>query len=247
MVLISARRNQLIGLLLLIGIFATACGAGGSPPPTEAPPESASTDPPLPPTDTPAPSATDIPAPNPIIAPNSVVYTDPEGDCLNDDNLPTACTPPGVDILSVSITSESPLTIVIELAADGFDGFSEDGSIGVVIGIDLDRDMSTGFTSFWPEFHALGPDVEIRWSDRGGFVNQDIRLYAPDGTRSNGDATLAVWTFPDANHVQVVISSELVDSPSIGISGDVFTEGLYDHFVDDGHLTFPEGEVNLVN
>ena len=44
-----------------------------------------------------------------------------------------------------------------------------------------------------------------------------------------------------------LISEELVDSASIGIAGDLFTPSVYDHFVDDGHVVFPQGDVVLGN
>jgi len=49
----------------------------------------------------------------------------------------------------------------------------------------------------------------------------------------------------DETHLQVVLADGLVDSASIGIAGDLFTPLVYDHFVDDGHITFPEGDVIL--
>ena len=237
---INLQKFRAFGLAALVAISLSACGGGEEvvPPDTPEPPS-------LPPTFTPAPP-TDTPAPTPTPEPIVVEYEDPEGDCLDNNNVPTACIPLGVDILSVTITQESPLTIVIELAGDGVAGLTELDSWGVIIGIDLDRDLTTGYTSFWPEFHGLGPDLDIGYSNRGGSVNQNVRHYAPDGTRSDGDAGLAVWTILDDNHIQVVISDELITSASFGISGDVFVSNLYDHFVDNGHLTFPEGEVVLV-
>ena len=236
----TARRTYLIGLLLLFSILLSACGSADSPAPSEAPPEAEPTDPPVPPTDTPAPS--------PTPAPELVEYTDPEGDCLDNNNNATACTPLGVDILNVTISRESPLTIVLEIAGDGFDGLRANGNFGVIFGIDLDQDLSTGHTSFWPGFHGIGPDIEVHYFEEDGVVvASGVTHYAPGGTETEGDASLITWTVLDNNHIQLVISEELVPDKPFSISGDLFTPDLYDHFVDGGHLTFPAGEVNLVN
>ena len=231
---------RIVGLAAMLIILLSACGSAESTSPTDTP-----APPPPEPTSTSVPP-TETPAPTPTPEDDGVVYEDPGSDCLDNGNVPTACVPLGVDILTVTITQESPLTIVIELAADGRAGVAEGDTLGVIFGIDLDRDMTTGYTSFWPELHGIGPDLDILWTDRGGFVSQNVRLYAADGTRTDGDASLTVWTWLDDNHVQVVISDELLTSASFGISGDVYVTDLYDHFVDNGHLTFPEGEVILV-
>ena len=74
---------------------------------------------------------------------------------------------------------------------------------------------------------------------------EGVTHYAPDGTMTEGDASMARWTVVDETHLQVVLADGLVDSASIGIAGDLFTPLVYDHFVDDGHVTFPEGDVIL--
>lgn len=243
MKMIPREKFRMIAMVALLTVFLSACSTGESASPTDPP---APTPPPLPATFT-AVSPTDTPAPTPTSEAIVVEYEDPEGDCLDNNNLPTACTPLGVDILTVTITEASPLTIVIELAGDGFAGLNALNSFGVIIGIDIDRDLTTGHTSFWPEFHGLGPDLEIRWNNEAGEVStQFVTHFAPDGATSEGDASLVVWTVLDDNHLQVVISDALITSTSIGISGDLFTGDLYDHFVDGGHVTFPEGEVVLV-
>ena len=136
---------------------------------------------------------------------------------------------------------------MIEVAQPGFEELRAVDFFGLTFGIDVDRDPTTGNISFWPEFHQLGPDIEIHHIESGGEVSEGITHYAPDGTRTEGDASQAIWTFLDVNHIQVILSEDLVNSPSIGVGGDLFAPGVYDHFVDDGHITYPEGEVVLVD
>ena len=137
---------------------------------------------------------------------------------------------------------------MIEVAAPGFDELRANGIFGVTFGLDVDRDATTGHTAFWPEFHQLGPDIELHWFEEDGeVVAEGITHYAPDGTTTEGDASQATWTILDDTHIQVALSDDLVDSPSIGIAGDLFTPSVYDHFVNGGHITFPEGEVVLVD
>ena len=145
----------------------------------------------------------------------------------------------------LTISEESALTIMIEVALPGFEELKGLDFFGLTFGIDVDRDATTGNTSFWPDLHLLGPDIEIHHIESGGEILEGITHYAPDGTMTEGDASQAIWTFLDANHIQVVLSDDLVNSPSIGVGGDLFAPGVYDHFVDDGHFTFPEGEVIL--
>jgi len=237
----SVWKIRTIGLLLLLSILVAACGSADSAAPTDAP-EAAATQTPAPPTNMPAPS------PTPEPEPDFVEYVDPEGDCLDNNNAPTACFPFGVDILTVTISRESPLTIVLEIAEDGFDVLRAFGFYGVIFGIDLDQDATTGNTSFWPGFHGIGPDIEIHYFEEDGeVVAQGVTHYAPEGRETEGNADLVAWTVLDNNHIQLVLSEELVPDQSFSISGDLFTPDLYDHFVDDGHLTFPEGEVILVD
>ena len=147
------RRNQTIGLrtmalFLFVAGLAAACGTSESEPsaaqlPATSPPSSP-TEPPepteIPPTDTPAPP----PTPEPLV----VVYEDPEGDCLDSSNNPAVCNPVSVDILTVTVSEESPLTIMIEVAEPGFEELRANGIFGATFGIDVDRDPTTGNTNF---------------------------------------------------------------------------------------------------
>lgn len=244
---IQIGRVQLVALLLILAGLISACGSdvGGSSNADSLPAD------PAPSATVPAPTATDIPptntpSPSPTPEPLRVEYEDPEGDCLDNSNFPAACSPAGVDIRKVTISEESPLTILIEVAAPGFVELRANGMFGLTFGIDLDRDATTGNTSFWPDFHLLGPDIELHWFEENGVVvAEGVTHYAADGTMTEGDASQAVWTVLDDTHIQVVLSDDLIDSPSIGIAGDLFTPTLYDHFVDEGHVTYPEGDVIL--
>ncbi|MCH7589054.1 MAG: hypothetical protein IIC78_13625 [Chloroflexi bacterium] len=237
-------RLLLYVMLFILAGLVSACESATSKPATiEAPVVPSSTAPPptataIPPTNTPAPS----PTPEPLI----VEYEDPEGDCLDNSNVPAPCNPAGIDILKVTISEQSPLKILIEVAAPGFVELRANGMFGLTFGIDVDRDATTGHTTFWPEFHLLGPDIELHWIEENGeVVAEGVTHYAADGTSTEGDASQAVWTVLDDTHIQVVLSDDLINSPSIGIAGDLFTPTVYDHFVDAGHITYPEGEVIL--
>ncbi len=234
-----------IVMLLIVAGLVSACGSSATDAPESQTPAtavpSAPTDPPPEPTEIPP---TDTPAPTPTPEPLVVVYEDPEGDCLDNSNNPAVCNPVSVDILTVTVSEESPLTIMIEIAEPGFEELRANGIFGATFGIDVDRDPTTGHTSFWPEFHLLGPDIEVHWFEENGEVTaQGVTHYAPDGTMTEGDASMAVWTVLDETHLQVVLADGLIDSASIGIAGDLFTALIYDHFVDGGHITYPEGEV----
>ena len=246
MKLLPFQTLQIVATLTLAMILA-ACGAEATDAPAgdaaDEPAAAEPTEPPATPTEVPP---TSTPAATPTPEPLVVVYEDPEGDCLDNNNVPAPCIPTGVDILSATISEESPLTIVLEVVSPGFEELRSGGIFGMTYGIDLDQDPTTGHTAFWPDFHVLGPDLELHWFEDGGeVVAQGVSHYAPDGTMTEGDASLATWTVLDETHLQVVISDELITSPSFGLAGDLFTPNVYDHFVDEGHVTYPDGEVVL--
>lgn len=59
---------------------------------------------------------------------------------------------------------------MIEVAAPGFEELRANGIFGATFGIDVDRDARSGNTSFWPEFHLLGPDIELHLFEEYGEV-----------------------------------------------------------------------------
>ena len=240
--IIGSGKVRIIRLAILLTIFLSACGPGESASPTDTSASLAITTPiftPIPPT-----------LISPTDAPESIVveYEDPEGDCLNYDDIANACNPLGVDILTVTISKEGPLTIVFEVASTGFEGLRALPYFGMVVAIDLDRDPTTGFTSIWPESHGIGPELVFLWAIEGG-VDSGLGFsqYAPDGSTTNGDSSLVEWSVLDDNHLQVVISEELLTSQSFGIAGDFTIYGVHDFFVDGGYITFPEGALILID
>lgn len=174
-----------------------------------------------------------------------VVYEDPEGDCLlrQSANSPATCDPAGIDIVRVTITRGSPLTIVLELAANGV---ADIPKYLLVFGFDLDRQVTTGHTTGWSQNHGIAPDLEVVFSSDAGQVQTQAFRVRPDETGEELDPTLAEWTVLDNNHLQVVISSDLIGDQSFNLAGDIFEEIIFDHFVDNGHIQFPEGEVVLL-
>ena len=177
-----------------------------------------------------------------------VVYEDPADDCLDGTtNEPApSCMPESTDILSVELTRASPLTIVIEIAEPGRTGLGD--SYQFTIGLDLDMDPATGITDFWPEFHGIGPDLETDYFGSSTSDEVFVQAYAIEG--QNGfvmlDPPPVEWMWLDDTHIQVVFEMEAVGDGAFGIAGDLFTGNYFDHFVDDGHLVFPSGEVVLV-
>lgn len=187
---------------------------------------------------------TSTPAPTPTPTAEEVVYEDPEGDCLSSsDGSPVTCDPAGIDIVRVTITRGSSLTIVLELAANGV---ADIPRYLLVFGFDLDRQATTGNTMAWPENHGIATDLEAVISSDAGQVQTFVFRVGPDGTGEELDPTLAEWTVLDNNHIQVVISSVLIGDQSFNLAGDILGEVIFDHFVDNGHLQFPEGEVVLL-
>ncbi len=239
------RQLTLFAALLVFAGLVSACGSPSIDLPDEESPATAlpavPTEPPALPTEIPPTGAPPEPA---TAEPRVVVYEDPEGDCFNNSNVPAACSPPSVDILTVTISEESPLAIMIEVAEPGFDELRANGIFGVTFGIDVDRDPTTGNTAFWPDFHLMATEIELHWFEENGeVVAEGITHYAPDGTMTEGDASKAVWTVVDNTHLKVVLSEDLVTATTIGIAGDLFTPNLYDHFADEGYISYPEGEI----
>ena len=175
-----------------------------------------------------------------------VRYEDPVDDCLNaTTNAPApTCMPEATDILSVEITRASPLTIVLEIAEPGLPGLPD--TYQITLGLDLDLDPGTGIVDFWPEFHGIGPDLETDFF--GGPEDFFVQAYSIEGQNEFIllDPPPVEWTWLDETHVQVVFEMESVGDGPFAIAGDLATGNYYDHFVDNGHLLFPSGDVVLV-
>ncbi|MEE9206714.1 MAG: hypothetical protein V3U50_07040 [Acidimicrobiia bacterium] len=177
-----------------------------------------------------------------------VVYQDPVGDCLDGTtNEPApACLPAATDILTVTMSRASPFTVVIEIAEPGRPGLGE--SYQFTLALDLDQDRTTGIIDFWPEFHAMGPDLETDYFGSSTSDEVFVQAYAIEG--QNGfellDPPPVEWTWLDDTHLQAVFEMEAVGDGAFGFAGDLFTGTDYDHFVDHGHVVFPSGEVVLV-
>ena len=175
-----------------------------------------------------------------------VRYEDPVDDCLNattNASAPT-CMPEAIDILSVEITRASLLTIVLEIAEPGLPGLPD--TYQITLGLDLDLDPGTGIVDFWPEFHGIGPDLETDFF--GGPEDFFVQAYSIEGQNEFIllDPPPVEWTWLDETHVQVVFEMESVGDGPFAIAGDLTTGNYYDHFVDNGHLLFPSGDVVLV-
>ena len=174
-----------------------------------------------------------------------VRYEDPVDDCLDaTTNAPApTCMPGPTDILSVEITRASPLTIVLEIAEPGLSGLPDEYQI--TIGLDLDLDPGTGIVDFWPEFHGIGPDLE---TDFFGGPEDFVQAYSIEGQNEFIllDPPPVEWTWLDDTHIQAVFEMEFVGDGPFAIAGDLTTGNYYDHFVDNGHLLFPSGDVVLV-
>ncbi len=175
-----------------------------------------------------------------------VVFEDPVNDCLDGQTNEAApnCMPEGTDILSVTMTRASPLSIVIEIAEPGRPGL---GEYQFTVALDLDMDPTTGITDFWPEFHGIGPDLESDIFGNGDSDDFVVQAYAIEG--QNGyvllDPPPVEWTWLDDTHIEVIFDMEAVGDGAFGVAGDLFTGSYYDHFVDGGYVEFPSGDVGL--
>ena len=179
-----------------------------------------------------------------------VLYEDPANDCLSlvdGTAVPAACVPASIDILSVEITRTSQLTIVIEIAAPGQPQLGTDYSIE--LGLDTDRDPSTGSRNF--DDHGIGAELELDYYARESGLTIQSANYTPGG--SPGMVAVArnpEWEWLDATHLQIVADIDLVGDTPFAIAGILSTGTQptpthFDHFVDGGHLLFPEGDAKL--
>lgn len=176
--------------------------------------------------------------------PVQVDYQHTARDCFsNDTAAPIKCDPPGLDILSAKLTrpnANGPLTITVELAA----GQSVKSALlwGMTYAFDLDRSATTGLQDVYPSQHGIGPDLYLLYGQVNGELKQLVRKYSPQGDPTDLDSSLAEWTWVDDTHLQVVVDPSLVPVERFNVVGDLTVQSMFDHFVEDGYLTFPEGQ-----
>jgi hypothetical protein len=127
-------------------------------------------------------------------------------------------------------------------------GFSALGPYTLLIGIDTDRNASTGSISY-ATFHGLAPDVELAYIVRDGQAPaSQVRMYGPDGRPSGlGDPSLVEWRTAEPTRIQAVLKpAALPNITSFWIVTDLQLgggTGSYDHIPDNARLAFPEGSV----
>lgn len=223
---------------------ATDAPAETSPPastaaPTTAAPTTAAPATTAEPTTTVAPTTTAAPGP-------WEPYQDDENDCKRNRDYADApvCMPPDID--TVSITRNSPLTIVTLFRA-----IPAPSGWQLTIGFDLDNDPSTGINEgIWSEFHGIGPDLEVDYfPDVGGSPFAQIHDVAPGPVYTNLEGgppdvgPLGVWTWLDDMTLQLVLSDTLVPDSASGfpIAGQTMTDDYHDAFPDEDQqpLAFP--------
>jgi hypothetical protein len=179
-----------------------------------------------------------------ITYPAQVTYQHTARDCfLNDTGAAVTCNPPGLDIKSVTVTrpsADGPITIVLELASG--QSVTTSSLWGMAYALDLDRNVSTGLQDVYPAQHGIGPELYLLYGQVNGEIKQQIKQYAADGTASDADASLAQWSWQDDTHLQVVIDPSLIPVERFNLVGDLTGQTMYDHFVEDGYLMFPEGQ-----
>ncbi len=180
-----------------------------------------------------------------VTYPAKVTLKDSSGDCIaNADSSAVACKPVGLDMLSATVTRpdpKGPVTINLELAGNGVKDLKATSLWALSYAFDLDRDVATGGRQVYPTQHHIGPELALIYGEVNGSVKQLIKKYSPVGTESDADISLAAWSFPDSNHIQVVISPSLIQVEQFYVVGDIANNDMFDHFVEDGYLTFPEG------
>lgn len=200
----------------------------------------------LPPSATSAAGSNTPPSGAQVTYPAKVFHKDAAGDCLsNADGSPIACKPAGLDMLSVTATRpdpKGPVTINLELAGSGLKDLKRTSLWVLSYAFDLDRNVATGLRDVYPAQHHIGPDITLLYGEVNGSVRQLVKQYTAAGKESDADSSLATWSFPDDNHIQVVVSPSLIAVERFYLVGDIATNDMYDHFVENGYLTFPEGQ-----
>ncbi len=236
------KTRHVVVILSVLAIIAMGCelgdligfGSGASPTAT------------LPPSATGAAGSNTPSSAGQVTYPVKMSYRHPSRDCLsNADGSPVTCNPPGLDILLVTVTrpdSKGPVTINLELAGKGVKDLRGLSLWALSYAFDLDRNVATGSREVYPSQHHIGPELTVLYGEVNGSVRPLVQGFAPNGTKRDLDPSLVKWTFPDDNHIQVVIPGILIPVEQFYLVGDIVSNDMFDHFVENGYLTFPEGQ-----
>jgi hypothetical protein len=210
-----------------LGLFALACGGGDDGDSGGAVPTAA------------------IASPTP--AGQRAVAEDPAGDCLSSANAPIACQPAALDLRRFTVEKDAAGNYVATVEISG-GGFPTLGAYTLLIGIDVDRNATTGSTGY-AGFHGLAPEIELAYLVREGQPPaSQLRMYGSDGRPTGlGDASLIEWRTPEPTRIQAVLKpAGLANVTSFWIVTDLQLSGgagAYDHIPDNARLAFPEGSV----
>jgi hypothetical protein len=199
------------------------------------------------------PSTTNTPSSNPptsggsVTYPAKVVQKVAAAQCIsNNDASAVACSPRGLNILSVTVTrpdAKGPVTISLELAGNGVKDLRGMPLWGLTYAFDLDRNVATGLRDVYPSQHHMGPDLTLLYGEVNGDAKAIYKRYTPSGSSADVDINFVQWSFPDNNHIQATVSSSLIPVEQFYLVGDIVDNDMFDHFVREGYLTFPEGQV----
>jgi len=150
--------------------------------------------------------------------------------------------PPDID--TVTVTRNSPLTVVVAFLAPptGLDW-------QLTVAFDLDSDPTTGITGFiWGDFHGIGPDLEFDYfADFQGAPFAQTTQIDPGpvfDTLETGvpeDLTIGNWMWLDDMTLQLTVSEDAVpeSAPMFYIAGQTMTPDYNDPFPDNGPMSFP--------
>lgn len=187
-----------------------------------------------------------------ILGSGTYTYTDPTGDCLANEDAPVAvtCDPAGIDIREVTYAWQGAgLTILLELGGPGLDSLL---LYGVIVGLDLDKNVGTGHSANHEELFGMGIEVEARVD-----VAPDVQeLRTVMGYENNSGQDLnsdwLEWEFTDETHLRVALNPGVVASQSFGVGLVLYgvqseneDDVIFDFAPDGAYVTVPGGEVVL--
>jgi len=182
------------------------------------------------------------PAASPTPSGPRATAEDPTGDCIGAQG-PIACEPAALDMRRFTVEKDAAGNFVftLEITAGGFPAL---GAYTLLIGIDTDKNATTGQTGY-ASFHGLAPEIELNYTVAAGQPpRSSVRTFTAPGPAGQGDASLVEWKQIDATHLQAAVKPALLNNvTSFWVITDLNISDRYDHMPDDARISFPDGAV----